>query len=81
MNKLLLLITLFFLISCGPQEIGKSSYETPDYAGDISAADTMRFPIMGANRLERSLYYYNKPEIMQQNQSNIKTMYLKKDGH
>lgn len=51
---------------CGPREIGTgTSAEPPDYH-QATAADQLRYPMTGASRTQRMLYYYNLPEVMSQ---------------
>lgn len=57
---------LVLLCGCGPKEIGEG---TSDYVSetprDASTAENMRYPMIGANRTQQMLYYYNKPDVMQ----------------
>ncbi|MDR0816839.1 MAG: chemotaxis protein [Desulfovibrio sp.] len=63
---------VFALISpagCGPKEIGSNS--SSDQAGvdsGIMPEDQLRYPVVGAGNIERTLYYYNRPEVMAQQQ-------------
>jgi len=54
------------LAACGPKDIGTGT--STEYAADGSApsnAEQMRYPMTGASNLQRNLYYYNRPQVMQ----------------
>lgn len=61
-----IIFILSLLTACGPKEIGQdtsSDYDRPS-GGHYGAAEQMRQPLTGVNNTEKILYYYNKPEIM-----------------
>lgn len=66
---LLMAFVCMGLAACGPREIGHGYSEETGPGPDATAADQMRLPMTGANNTQRMLYYYNRPEIMQQVQS------------
>ena len=78
--KKYLIIIAFFLCSCGPGEIGGGRVQEPDDYGGASAVDAMRYPMTGANRSEKMLYYYNKPEVMERVQEARRDQYLRRMG-
>lgn len=62
----------FFCIlipACGPKDIG-SGITAEDYHISTSptAAEQMRFPMLGAGPTQRRLYYYNRPDVMENTQ-------------
>lgn len=62
-----IIFVLFLLAACGPKEIGQDTsgdYERPA-GGHYGAAEQMRQPFTGVNNTEKMLYYYNRPEIME----------------
>lgn len=80
MRTTLLLILIFpLLAACGPREIGGGRAEEY-YAGGATAADAMRFPMTGASNTEKTLYYYNKPEVMERVSEWRRAEYLKRMG-
>ncbi len=70
MRAAVIFFILVLLGGCGPKEIGEG---TSDYVsektGDASTAEKMRYPMTGANRTQQMLYYYNKPDVMQNYQN------------
>ncbi|MBD5607261.1 MAG: chemotaxis protein [Desulfovibrio sp.] len=79
MKKFILILSLF-LCACGPREIGGGRSPEPTNYGGASAADIMRYPMTGANRSEKMLYYYNKPEVMESVQQANRENYLRRMG-
>lgn len=62
----LFIVCYLLLAACGPKDIGTGT-STEYAAGDTgpSHAEQMRYPMTGASNLQRNLYYYNRPHIMQ----------------
>lgn len=79
MKKYILIFALF-LSACGPREIGGGRSSEPVDYGGASASDAMRYPMTGANRSEKMLYYYNKPEVMERVQEASRDHYLRRMG-
>ncbi|GHU92419.1 chemotaxis protein [Candidatus Desulfovibrio trichonymphae] len=54
---------------CGPKEMGSSlSSDQAEVGSGIMSEDQLRYPVIGAGNIERTLYYYNRPEVMAQQQ-------------
>lgn len=64
-------IFIFALLwGCGPKEIGEGTSEyVSETPRDASTAENMRYPMIGASRAQHMLYYYNKPDVMQNYQN------------
>ena len=61
-----LFLCAVLLTACGPKDIGTgTSTEYAASGGHISPAEQMRYPMTGASSVQRSLYHYNRPHIMQ----------------
>lgn len=61
-----LLLCCLLLAACGPRDIGTgTSAEYAEGGGRISPAEQMRYPMTGASSVQRNLYYYNRPHVMQ----------------
>lgn len=65
--KRALLLIIFLLAACGPREVGQGTSEEAGYvgAGAQSTAEFMRYPVAGASRTQRYLYYSNQPDVME----------------
>ncbi len=67
MPKTLLALVLMLvpIYGCGPKEIGEgSSYRTPT-PRDAAVAEDMRFPMTGTNNTQQKLYYYTRPDMVE----------------
>lgn len=65
----LALLALALLTGCGPRDIGTGT--SSDYARSspgMAAEDHLRYPMTGMNNTQRMLYYYNRPDVMNQMQ-------------
>ena len=54
------------LAACGPRDIGTGT--SAEYEGGglrPSTAEQMRYPMTGSGSVQRNLYHYNRPHIMQ----------------
>ena len=76
---LLLLLASFALCACGPREIGGVSASEPE-SGGASTAESLRYPVSGANSSQRMLYYMNKPEVMERTSEWTREYYLRRMG-
>ena len=59
------IILISILSGCGPKDIG---YETSQYTypeEPPTAAEIMRYPMLGVNNIQKKLYYDNKPDVIQ----------------
>lgn len=65
MKYLPALFLLLCLGACGPKEIGQGTSDEPSGSGNYSVAEQMRQPMTGANYTQRMLYYYNRPDVME----------------
>lgn len=65
-----LLVLLFLagpLAACGPREIGHDmAPQDAPAAGRLSAAEQMRYPLMGTSSTQFMLHQYNRPEVMEE---------------
>lgn len=53
------------LAACGPKDIGAgtASHAAAQPAG-VSVEDQLRYPVTGASRTQRLLYWNNRPDVM-----------------
>jgi hypothetical protein len=63
--RLLLLLALL-LPGCGPKDIGAGSSDEPRRPLGVAPEDNLRYAATGANNTQRMLYYFNRPDVMQQ---------------
>lgn len=65
MSKKLIWLGLLILCGCGPKEIGEGSSYRTETPRDAAVAEDMRFPITGINNTQQNLYYYTRPDIVE----------------
>lgn len=65
MFKTAILLALVILYGCGPKEIGEGSAYRTETPRDASVAEDMRFPMTGINHTQQKLYYYTRPDIVE----------------
>lgn len=62
--------SLWQIQACGPKEIGEGQSQDLHPGSDRpSAAEQMRYPVLGSGNTQHMLYHYNRPEIMEKMQN------------
>ncbi len=65
MFRIFPLLLLLGIAACGPREIGEGSAQELSGPNGVSAVDTLRLPMSGANNIQKMLYWANHPEVAQ----------------
>lgn len=78
--RVLPLCLSLFLVACGPKEIGQGTDEPAADYHEATAADHMRYPMTGASDIDKRLYYFNQPEIMEKLQKGYTSSWKRQMG-
>ena len=58
-----------FVSACGPKDIESGLPEEENhYSETPTAAEQMRYPMLGTSLTQRMLYHYNRPDVMENTQ-------------